>query len=176
MAASCRVRHGFSFERSISTIPLPCTDRRGCGQPVRMVATRGGHHGWRAAVDSCCGSRSRPVKTAKGSAGRIVSGGVLLAGEADSTVCRLARCMASCAALWVGGGVLRSSLPVWIGLGGERATARLRTYLYTKGSQMISMCRWVLCPGSLGRYRVACFSTEPAAVWRPIIRACLPGY
>jgi hypothetical protein len=46
--------------------------------------------------------------------------------RAASKVRLTAQCVAWTAMV---GGVLRSSLPVWIGLGGESATARLRTYI-----------------------------------------------
>ena len=55
VAAGCRARQGFSFERSVSVIPFSIC-RHGCGQPDAVVPAKAEHHGWRADVDSCCES------------------------------------------------------------------------------------------------------------------------
>jgi hypothetical protein len=82
VAASCRVRQGFLFERSVSDMAFyiyrhGCTCSQPASQRTRCLLGRGftvGVQVWTHAA-----SLSRPVKVVEGSAGRSVSGGVLLA-------------------------------------------------------------------------------------------------
>lgn len=66
-----------SFERSASAIPSTRYQTR-LWSATSLVPAREERHDWCEVMDSCCEFRSRPVKTVKGSAGRSVSGGVLL--------------------------------------------------------------------------------------------------